>query len=86
MLINSTNKSELVMRLNWKEEMTTLDITPDNKHENNMLSIEIDPIESLIPSTQIQNNLNNTVNKESIRRTSSRNKKAPITMTKDFLW
>jgi len=83
MLIKSTNKSEWVIPLNWKVE-TTLNITPDNKHENNM-SIEIDPIEILIPSTQTQNNLNNMVNKESIRRISSRNKKVPITMTKDFL-
>jgi hypothetical protein len=86
MLIKSTNKSESVIPLNWKEEMTTSDITADNKHENNMLSIEIDPAEILIPSTETQNNQNNTVNKESIGRISSRNKKVPITMTKDFLW
>jgi len=83
MLIKSTNKSEWVIPLNWKVE-TALNITSDNKHENNM-SIEIDPIEILIPSTQTQNNLNNMVNKESIRRISNRNKKVPITMTKDFL-
>lgn len=86
MLIQSTKKSELVIPLNWKVETTTLNITPDNKHENSMLSIGIDPVEILIPSTQTRNNLNNMVNEESIRRISSRNKKVPITMTKNFLW
>ena len=78
MLIKSTNKSELIIPLNWKVETTTLNITPDNKHENNMLSIEIDHVEILISSTQTQSNLNNMVNKEPICRISSRNKKVPL--------
>jgi hypothetical protein len=86
MLIISTNKSELVIPLNWKEESTILNITLDNKYENNMLSMETDPAEILIPSSQTQNNLNNMVNKESIYEISIRNKKVPITMIKDFLW
>ena len=74
--MKTINKSELVITLNWKVQTTTLNITPDNKHENNMLSIEIDPVEILIPSTQTHNNLNNMVNEESIHRISSRNKKS----------
>jgi hypothetical protein len=80
-----SDKSELIIPLNWKEETKTSNITPDNNHEN-MLSIEIDPMEIPIPSTQTQNNRNNMVNTKSIHRISSRNKKVPITMTKDFLW
>jgi hypothetical protein len=86
MLITSTNKSESAIPLNWKEETTTLNIAADNKDEYDMLSIKLDPEEILIPSVQTQNNPNNMVNKESIRRVSSRNKKVPIAMTKDFLW
>ena len=86
MLITSTNKSESVIPLNWKEETTTLNIAAVNKDEYDMLSIKLDPEEILIPSVQTQNNPNNMVNKESIRRVSSRNKKVPIAMTKDFLW
>ena len=56
MLIKSTNKSELAIPLNWKEETTTLNIPSDNRYENDMLSIKLDPVEALIPSNQTQNN------------------------------
>jgi hypothetical protein len=52
LLIKARNKSESVIPLNWKEKTMTLNITPHNKHENNMLSIEIDLFEDSIPSTQ----------------------------------
>jgi len=75
----------MAIPLNWKEETTTLNITPDKKHENDLLSIKLDTVEILIPSIQTQNNPNNAVNKEYIHRIFSRTKKVPIAMTKDFL-
>jgi len=47
---------------------------------------EMNNVEDPIPSDQSLNNQIDMGKNELIRRTSTRNKKAPCTMSKDFLW
>jgi hypothetical protein len=86
MLIKLSNKSESIIPLKWKEETTSLNNIPDEEHENSIMTVKIDPVETLISSTQTQNNQNNKVNNGTLHRFSIRNKKVPITMTSDLLW
>ena len=71
LLIKLTSIPEPVILLSWKEETT---------------NSEIGTVESLIPTSQTLSNKNNSINNESIHRISTRNKKVPTTVTKDFLW
>ena len=61
-------------------------IYPSSGACDNMLPSEMNDVEDPIPSDQSRNNQIDMGKNESIRRTSTRNKKAPSTMSKDFLW
>jgi len=80
LLVKSSSKVNPVIPLKWKEETMNL------INENNMMSSEINTVEGLIPTAQSLNNQINMGNNESIHRISTRNKKVPITTSKDFLW
>jgi hypothetical protein len=58
--------------------------------DNNMVATKQIPTDVVIPLTQtltqIQCKQSNSKDKESIRRTSKRNKKATHIMSNDFLW
>jgi hypothetical protein len=51
-----------------------------------LLTIDDSLLEVLIPPTQIYDNQGNTAENESLHRTSNRQKKVPVTRSKDFLW
>jgi hypothetical protein len=78
LLVKFTSKANSAIPLKGKEEATDLNI------EISMMPTEIDTVESLIHTSQTLNNQNNMINNESICRISTRNKKVPITMSKDF--
>jgi hypothetical protein len=84
-LINNTNKIEPVTALNWKEEATNVSINATDNQEPNMMSTEDDFSKVLIPPIQIHNSQGNMKDSESLRRTSNRENKAPVTKSKDFL-
>jgi hypothetical protein len=75
MLTKVSDKSESIIPLKWKEETTSLNNIPDEEHENSIMTVKTDSVESLIPSTQTPNNQNNKVNNETLCRFSIRNKK-----------
>jgi hypothetical protein len=58
-------------------------IVTDN-HKPYLISTEENLSKGLIPPTHFHNNQLNVANSESLRRTSIRQKKAPITRSKDF--
>jgi hypothetical protein len=85
-LINNINKIEPVTALNWKAEATNVGINATDNDKPKMMSTEDDFSKVLIPSIQIHNSQGNMTDSESLRCTSDRQKKAPVTKTKDFLW
>ena len=80
LLVVSSSKVNTVIPLKWIEETMNL------SNENNMLPSQMNNVEDPIPSDQSLNNQIDMGKNESIRRTSTRNKKAPSTKSKDFLW
>ena len=80
LLVVSSSKVNTVIPLKWIEETMNL------INENNMLPSEMNNVEDPIPLDQSLNNQIEMGKNELIRRTSTRNKKAYSTMSKDFLW
>jgi hypothetical protein len=80
LLVEFSSKVNPVIPFKWKKE--TMNLT----NENIVISSEIHTVEGLIPSVQTLKNQTNMENNESICRIFTRNKKVPITMSKDFLW
>jgi hypothetical protein len=78
--VTSSSKVNTVIPLKWIEETRNL------SNENNMLTAEMNNVEDPTPSDQSLNNQIDMGRNESIRRTSTRNRKAPSSMSKDFLW
>jgi hypothetical protein len=58
--------------------------TPTGNLEVSRMSI-VDTVETLLPTALTHNSSNNSIT-ISVPRVSSRNKRVPTTMTKDFLW
>jgi hypothetical protein len=85
-LINNINKIEPVIALNWKEETTNMSFNVTDNHKPNLMSTEDDLSKVLIPAIQIHNSQGNMADSESLCRTSNRQKKAPVTRSKNFLW
>jgi hypothetical protein len=71
LLIENASKVNPAIPLKWLDESTTL------INNNIRLTSDSNTAEGMIPTSQSLNNP---------RRTSSRNKKVPITMSNDFLW
>jgi len=83
-LTKLSNNSKSAIPLEWKEVVTTLHTTPPRNPESNMITAVNVTAETLIPSTLTQNVTSNTTS-HSQARISTRNKKAPSTLTSDFL-
>jgi len=83
-LINNINKIEPVTALNWKAEATNVSINSTDNYKPNVMSTEDDFSKVLSPPNQIHNSQGNMTDSECLRRTSNRQKKAPVTKTKDF--
>jgi hypothetical protein len=61
-------------------------INATDNHKPIMMSTEDDFSKVLIPPIQIRNSQGNMTGSESLRRTSDRQKKAPVTKSKDFFY
>lgn len=85
-LVSDFNKTEPIIALNWKEETTNMSINVTNNHQPNLILAEEGFSNVLVPPSQIHNNQDNKADSELLRKTSNRQKKAPITRSKDFLW
>ena len=85
-LINNINRTEPVIALDWKEETTNMNINVTDNHKPNLLPTKDDLSKVLIPPSQTHNSQGNMADSESLCRTSDRQKKAPITISKDFVW
>jgi hypothetical protein len=59
-------------------------INAADNHKPNMMSTEDDFSKVLSPPIQIHNSQGNMTDSESLRKTSNRQKKAPVTESKDF--
>ena len=79
-IVKSRSIARTAVSLKWKE------ITPNLNFGNNWTSTEIVIVNSQNPTFQAADNQSLKINNESMRRTFTRIKKAPTTMTKDFLW
>jgi len=77
LLVVSSSKVNTVIPFKWIEEKINLS-------NENMLPSEVNNVEDRILADQSINNQIDMGKNESIRRTSTRNKKAPSTMSKDF--
>ena len=80
MLVEVSSKSNPAIPLKWLEE------SPNFINDNNRLTSESKDTQGLIPSNQSNNNQISMGANDLLRRISTRNKKVPITMSKDFLW
>jgi len=80
--VSDNNKTEPTIALNWKEE--SIDVT--NSHKPNLMLTEDDFSNVLISPIEIHNNQSNNTDSQLLRKTASRQKKAPVTRSKDFLW
>ena len=80
-----TTTKQPIIALNWKEETTNVSINASNNHKPNVMLTEDDFSNVLISPIQIHNNQSNNTDSE-LRKTSSRQKKAPVNRSKDFLW
>ena len=78
-LISDFNKTEPIIALNWKEETTNMSINVTNNHKPNLILAEEGFSNVLFPPSQIHNNQDNKADGELLRKTSNRQKKAPIT-------
>jgi len=85
-LVSDINKIEPIIALNWKEETTNVSINITNNHKPNLMITEDDFPNVLVSPIQIHNNQHNKTDSELLRKTSSRQKKTPVTRSKDFLW
>jgi hypothetical protein len=83
-LIN--NSLEPMTALKWKEEPTNEGINATDYHKPNVVSSEDDFSKIMNPPVQIHNCQGNMTDNDSLRRTSNRQKKAPVTKSNDFLW
>jgi hypothetical protein len=83
-LTKPSNNPKPAVPLEWKEMVTTLHMTPSGNTESNMMTTVNVTAESLTPPPPTQNVTSNT-SSHSHPRTSTRNKKAPITLNGDFL-
>jgi hypothetical protein len=85
-LMNSICRNEPAIALNWKEETTNKSTNVNDNLMPKLLTADGRLLEVLIPPTHVYNNQGNTAENESLRRTSYRQKEAPLTRSKDFLW
>jgi hypothetical protein len=85
-LVSDINKTETIIALHWKEEITNVCINVTNNHKPNLMLTEDDFSKVLVSPIQIHNNQGNKTDSEFLCKTSSRQKKAPVTRSKDFLW
>jgi len=84
--VSDINRTEPTIALNWKEETANVSISVTNNHMPNLMLTEDDFSNVLISPIQIHNNQSNNTDSELLRKTSSRQNKAPVTRSKDFLW
>jgi hypothetical protein len=83
-LTELSNNSKSAIPLEWKEMETTLHITPSSNLQSNMMTAVNVTAETLITLPLTQNVTSNT-SSHAQARISTRNKKAPDTLTRDFL-
>jgi hypothetical protein len=83
-LINNT--IEPMTALKWKEESTNVGINATDNHKPNVMLSEDNLSKVIIPQVQIHNCQGDMTDSVSLRRTSNRQKKTPITKSNDFLW
>ena len=84
--MNDINKTEPIIALNWKEETANVSINVTNNHEPNLMLTEDDFSNVVISPIQIHNNQGSKTDREFLCKTSDRQKIAPVTSSKDFLW
>jgi len=88
--INESSKTKPAIALNWKKESTKETASTNNHSKPFQKLNEKDPstATSAIPilPPQSQENQDNKTESELMRKTSCRQKKAPVTRCKDFLW
>jgi len=85
-LVNDINKTKPTTVLNWKEETTNVRISVTNNHKPKQKLTEDNLSTAPDSPFQFHNNQDNKTESELPRKTSSRQKKAPVTRSKDFLW
>jgi len=85
-LVSDINKTEPTIALNWKEVSTNVSINITNNHKPNLMLIEDDFSNVLVSPIQIHNNQYNKTYSELLCKTLSRQKKAPVSRSKDCLW
>jgi len=83
-LVRDINKTQPIIALNWKEETTNVSINVTNNHKPNLMLNEDDFSNVLVSPIQIHKNQYNKTDSELLCSTSSRQKKAPVTRSKDF--
>ena len=90
-LVRDSNKPDPRIALEWKDTKTNVSINTTTNHNPN-LEITVgdfskhDLSKVLAPPSQNHNNQGNKTDNEQLRKTSSRQKKAPVTRSNDFLW
>jgi len=82
---SSPYETKCVIPLKWKDETLTPKLTITINHGDSKLESENPNMEPLTLENFPQNNARDSSN-VTLLRTSTRNKKPPSTMTKDFLW
>jgi hypothetical protein len=85
-LITNSKKIEPMIALKWKEETTIVSLDAADNHKPNLMSSEDEFSKILIPPVQIHNSKGDLTDNDSLCRTLNRQKKAPVTKSKDFLW
>ena len=80
MLVEVSSKINPAIPLKWLEESSNF------INDNNRLTSESKDTQGLIPLNQSNNNQISMGANDLLRRISTRDKKVPITMSKDFLW
>jgi len=84
--MNDINKTEPIIALNWKEETANVSINVTNNHKPNLMLTEDDFSNVLFSPIQIHNNQGSKTDSEFLCKISNRQKIAPVTSSKDFLW
>jgi len=85
-LVSDINKTEPIIALNWKEETTNVSINVTNNHKPKLMLTEENFSNVLVSPIQIHNNQYHKKDSELLCRISCRQRKGPVTRSKDFLW
>ena len=81
-----SNSFEPMTALKLKEDPTNEDSNTTDHPKPNVVLSEDDFSKTMTPPVQISNCQGDMTDNDSFRRTSKRQKKAPVTKSNDFLW